>query len=102
MVETARVNRRRVLMGGGALGALGATGLLRAPAFAAPATTPRLPARGNVVIRGAYVMTMEPATGDIRDGDVHVRDGWVTLKGAVECLSSSFGMIPRMAVVLST
>jgi 5-methylthioadenosine/S-adenosylhomocysteine deaminase len=81
MVETVRVNRRRVLMGGGALGALGATGLLRAPAFAAPATTPRLPARGNVVIRGAYVMTMEPATGDIRDGDVHVRDGTIVAVG---------------------
>src|SRR5262249_49866658 len=81
MVETTRVSRRRVVMGGGALGALGTAGLLRVPAFAAPAATPRLPGRGNVVIRGAYVMTMEPATGDIGDADVHVRDGTIVAVG---------------------
>src|SRR5262249_4022754 len=45
------------------------------------AATPRLPGRGNVVIRGAYVMTMEPATGDIGDADVHVRDGTIVAVG---------------------
>src|SRR6266850_793447 len=51
---------RRVLQGGIALGALGAAGLPAASAYAAPAAAARLPARGNVVIRNAYVMTMEP------------------------------------------
>jgi cytosine/adenosine deaminase-related metal-dependent hydrolase len=80
MIELARLSRRRVLMGGAALGAVGAIGLPQIPAFAAPAA-PRLPARGNVVIRGAYVMTMETATGDIRDADVHVRDGVIVAVG---------------------
>ena len=58
------LSRRGVLLGTGALGALAAAG----PASAAPnpapkakaAPAPRLPARGNFVIRNAYVMTMEP------------------------------------------
>ena len=35
----------------------------------------RLPARGEFVIRNAYVMTMDPILGDIPDGSVHVRGG---------------------------
>jgi cytosine/adenosine deaminase-related metal-dependent hydrolase len=34
-----------------------------------------LPPRGHLLIRGAHVMTMDPAIGDIVGGDVHVRDG---------------------------
>src|SRR5262245_24247642 len=34
-----------------------------------------LPARGEFVIRNAYVMTMDPALGDIAGGAVHVRNG---------------------------
>ena len=54
--------------------------------FAAPATLSRaqtsdggapqeLPARGEFVIRNAYVMTMDPILGDIPGSDVHVRGG---------------------------
>ncbi|MFL6930614.1 MAG: hypothetical protein ACJ8FK_11940, partial [Xanthobacteraceae bacterium] len=54
--------------------------------FAAPATLSRaqtsdggapqgLPARGEFVIRGATVLTMDPAVPDLASGDVHVRDG---------------------------
>ena len=68
-----------------ALGALAAAG----PAFAAPnpapkakaAPAPRLPARGNFVIRNAYVMTMERDAGDVANGDVHVRDGAIIAVG---------------------
>jgi cytosine/adenosine deaminase-related metal-dependent hydrolase len=49
--------------------------------MAAPAPATRLPARGNVVIRNAYVMTMEPEPGDIANGDVHVRDGAIVAVG---------------------
>lgn len=31
-----------------------------------------LPARHDVVIRGAYVMTMDPRLGDLEVGDVHI------------------------------
>jgi cytosine/adenosine deaminase-related metal-dependent hydrolase len=40
-----------------------------------------LPARGNFVIRNAFVMTMEPGTGDISGGDVHVKDGVIAAIG---------------------
>ena len=81
MVDASHLSRRRVLQGGIALGALGAAGLPAASAYAAPAAAPRLPARGNIVIRNAYVMTMEPATPDISDGDVHVKDGVIVAVG---------------------
>jgi len=81
MVDASHLCRRRVLQGGIALGALGAAGLPAASAYAAPAAAARLPARGNVVIRNAYVMTMEPATPDIKDGDVHVKDGVIVAVG---------------------
>src|SRR5882757_327011 len=79
MAGASRVSRRRVLHGGAALGLYGMAG--RMTAIAAPAPAPRLPARGNIVIRNAYVMTMEPGTGDIRDGDVHVKDGVIAAVG---------------------
>ena len=66
------ISRRRILRDGIALGALGLAGFPTASVFAAPAATPKLPARGNMVIRNAYVMTMEPGAPDIPDGDVHV------------------------------
>jgi cytosine/adenosine deaminase-related metal-dependent hydrolase len=34
-----------------------------------------LPARGEFVIRGAHVLTLDTAIGDFARGDVHVRDG---------------------------
>ena len=70
--------RRRLLGGAAALSAAGSAGFARR-AFAAAA--PKLPARGNFVIRNAYVMTMETGTGDITDGDVHVRDGVIVAVG---------------------
>src|SRR5712691_1902863 len=78
MFATSRLSRRRMLQGGAALGALA----MAVPAFAAPAAAPRLPPRGNIVIRNAYVMTMEPDTGDIKDCDVHFRDGVIVAIGA--------------------
>src|SRR6266436_5171917 len=40
-----------------------------------------LPARGEFVIRGAYVMTMDPALGDIAGDDIHVKDGSIVAVG---------------------
>src|SRR6476659_2617600 len=34
-----------------------------------------LPPRGEFVIRGATILTMDPAVADLAAGDVHVRDG---------------------------
>jgi len=49
-----------------------AQGLLPAPHGA-----PALPARGELLIRGATVLTMDPAVPDLAAGDVHVRDGTI-------------------------
>ena len=40
-----------------------------------PQGAPKLPARANVIIRNAYVMTMDKEVGDLKDADLHVRDG---------------------------
>jgi len=70
---------RRALMRGAA--ALGTAALLPQRLWAqpvarsgAPALTP-LPARGELLVRGATVLTMDPAVPDLAVGDVHVRDG---------------------------
>ena len=33
------------------------------------------------VVTGAYVLTMDPALGDVADGEVHVRDGEIVAVG---------------------
>jgi 5-methylthioadenosine/S-adenosylhomocysteine deaminase len=43
---------------------------------------PGLPQRANLVIRGAYVVSMDPAIGELPSGDVHVRDGQIVSVGA--------------------
>ena len=55
--------RRGLLGGAAALSAAGSAGFARR-AFAAAA--PKLPPRGNFVIRNAYVMTMEPGPATSR------------------------------------
>src|SRR5258707_1635532 len=65
---------RRAFLGGAA--ALGAYHALGTPARAAASpSVANLPARGNVLIRNAYVMTMEPGQADLPNGDVHVENG---------------------------
>src|SRR5258705_231677 len=67
---------RRALMQGTA--ALGATTLVPQRLLAqqtARTGAPALPARGELLIRGATVLTMDPAVPDLAAGDVHVRDG---------------------------
>ena len=40
-----------------------------------------LPARAEVLVRGGHVMTMDPTTGDIAGGDVHVHNGAIVAVG---------------------
>src|SRR5499427_4417788 len=80
MIDIEQMSRRGLLQQGAALGALATAQWSNAPAAAAPAA-PRLPARGEFVIRGAYVMTMDGGTGDINGGDVHVKDGVIRAVG---------------------
>ncbi len=69
---------RRDLLTGVAAGGLG---VIANHATAAAATAPRLPGRGEFVVRGGYVLTMDPRLGDLPTGDVHVRNGQIVAVG---------------------
>ena len=59
----------------------------------------KLPARGDFVIRGAYVMTMDDQLGDIKRGDVHFSNGKIIAVG--EGLNAgSAKIIPGKGMVL--
>jgi cytosine/adenosine deaminase-related metal-dependent hydrolase len=73
-------DRRTVL----ATTVLGAAALMSSRASAQGTATPTgtaLPARGNFVIRGAHVLTMDRDLGDLATGEVHVRDGAIVAVG---------------------
>ncbi|HEY8578841.1 MAG TPA: amidohydrolase family protein, partial [Beijerinckiaceae bacterium] len=74
------LSRRGFLQGAAALGA---AGLASRPLLAqpAPATAGGLPARGEFVVRNAYVMSMDAKIGDMPDADIHVRDGAIVAVG---------------------
>jgi 5-methylthioadenosine/S-adenosylhomocysteine deaminase len=55
---------------------------------AAGGSNERLPARGEFVVRGARVLSMDERIGDFTSGDVHVRDGAIVGVGVGPGLSS--------------
>src|SRR5690349_10701094 len=64
------------------LAALGALGLPGCASLTGSDVDPGgLPERGEVVIRNAYVMTMDAKTGDLPDADLHVRNGAIVAVG---------------------
>src|SRR3984957_10591505 len=73
MISDIGIRRRTFLGGVAALGAMHGFGM-DAHAAISPSVA-NLPARGHVVIRDAYVMTMEPGQADLPKGDVHVDNG---------------------------
>jgi 5-methylthioadenosine/S-adenosylhomocysteine deaminase len=75
-VNATRWNRREVL--GGVLAAGAATAPLRLCFAQQPAETMT---QRELLIRNAYVLTMDPAVGDIAGGDVHVRAGAIAAVG---------------------
>src|SRR5262249_20821150 len=71
-----RISRRTVLKGAAALAASGlAPGLGFPPTGFTARPGPALPPRGEFVIRGATVLSIDPKVGDFPRGDVHVRNG---------------------------
>ncbi|HEY1360855.1 MAG TPA: amidohydrolase family protein [Xanthobacteraceae bacterium] len=60
----------------------------QAPRTAGPPGS-ALPARGELLIRGAAVLSMDPAVPDLAAGDVHARDGSiVAVAGSIEAPSA--------------
>jgi cytosine/adenosine deaminase-related metal-dependent hydrolase len=86
MAEDNTFSRRKFI---GAVAAVGAAGLsacatnTRQPSSlsAAQRSSGKLPARGEFVVRNAYIVTMDPTLGDIPNGDVHVRNGALVAVG---------------------
>jgi hypothetical protein len=83
------VTSRRGFMGAAAAAGAGAAAVgaaVPAEAGAAPAGAPSAHGggggRGESVVRGAYVLTMDAALGDLPDGEVHVRDGRIVAAGS--------------------
>jgi len=80
------VSRRNVIAASAALSA--ASMVPRGAAAQGSATTGQagqtagLPARGEFVVRGAHVLSMDPAVGDLPSGDVHVRNGAIVAVAA--------------------
>jgi|PersoiStandDraft_1058852.scaffolds.fasta_scaffold06472_1 5-methylthioadenosine/S-adenosylhomocysteine deaminase len=94
------LNRRDLLSGAAALGALGAGGFAVTDSFAqAKGAESKLPARGNTIIRNAYVMTMD-AAGDIKNGDVHVKDGVIVAAGEKLAAPGATAIDGRGTIVL--
>jgi cytosine/adenosine deaminase-related metal-dependent hydrolase len=78
-------HRRGVFrLAGGFAAALGLTRVSTAQAQSAPpaGSGGPLPPRGEFVVRGGHVLTMDAALGDLPSGDVHVRDGAIVAVGA--------------------
>ncbi len=77
-----KLNRRTILKAATALAATGfAPGALFAQAGAGHSAK-ALPSRGEFVIRGATILSMDSAVGDFARGDVHVRDGAIVAVAA--------------------
>jgi 5-methylthioadenosine/S-adenosylhomocysteine deaminase len=73
-----RFSRRGLMQGAAALGAAALIPEgLSAQQVARSASAPGvpLPGRGELLIRGVTVLTMDPALPDLAAGDVHVREG---------------------------
>ena len=59
-----------------------------------------LPERREFIIRGAYILTMDAALGDIADGDVHVRNGEIAGVGRNLSAPGATVIDGRRAIVL--
>jgi 5-methylthioadenosine/S-adenosylhomocysteine deaminase len=80
------ISRRGFLGGLAALGSIGVAGCgAQSTKLASVAATDRaaakLPGRSEFVVRGANILTMDPALGDLAGGDVHVRAGEIAAVG---------------------
>ncbi len=78
---------RRELVGGAAqLGLLAAGGMLSGGVSAAETVEQKnlagaLPVQGEYLIRGGYIVSMDPSVGDLDRGDVHVKAGKIIAIG---------------------
>src|SRR4051812_27800139 len=74
------LSRRDLLAAATAIGAAGLIGGIGRTALAQSATRAQ-PAGDEFIVKNAYVVTMDPALGEIANGDIHVRDGAIVSVG---------------------
>jgi len=98
-MKASKTTTRREFLGGvaafGALGASGCAGLM-----GGGGETGKLPERSEFVIRNAYVMTMDAATGDLPEADVYIRSGAIVAVGRNIPASSAQVIEGRGMIVL--
>jgi cytosine/adenosine deaminase-related metal-dependent hydrolase len=85
------MNERIVMSRRGFLGATAALGTMalagcatqagKASTLAAGRSAGGLSERGEFLVRNAHILTMDPKLGEIRGGDIHVRDGAIVAVG---------------------
>jgi 5-methylthioadenosine/S-adenosylhomocysteine deaminase len=75
------LSRRSLLQAAGGAALIGA--LPRSPAWSQPIpSTVTLPGRGEMLIRGASVISVDPAIGTLSSADIHIRGGQILAVGA--------------------
>jgi 5-methylthioadenosine/S-adenosylhomocysteine deaminase len=98
------LGRRAFMRGLAGVGTASATGartpLAEAQQQSGEAPARGLPRRGEFVIRNAYILTMDPARGDLDGGDVHVRDGAIVSVGRNVRAPGAMVIDGRKAIVL--
>lgn len=82
-----RLSRRSLLMGAGGIAGAGLFGLAApailksTPAMAQETTPASLPDRGEYLIKGGSLVTVDDTLGNIEGGDIHVRNGEIVAIG---------------------
>ena len=74
-----KMSRRNLLAGAATIALLNTKSLAQAQPSGPGATA--LPQHSEVVIRAAFVMTMDPSLGDLKTGDVHIVNGLIRAVG---------------------
>ena len=86
MNDKKTISRRGFLSAMAALGSIGVAACgtqstKRASVAATDRAAAKLPDRGEFLVRGTQILTMDPALGDIAGGDIHVRSGEIVAVG---------------------
>ena len=74
-----KMSRRNLLAGAATIALINTKSLAQAQPIGPGATA--LPQQSEVVIRAAFIMTMDPSLGDLKTGDVHIVNGLIRAVG---------------------
>jgi imidazolonepropionase-like amidohydrolase len=75
----AKMSRRNLLAGAATIALMNTKSLAQTQPIGPSATA--LPQQLEIVIRAAFIMTMDPSLGDLKTGDVHIVNGLIRAVG---------------------